>query len=156
MKIGDRIKNLRKSKDMPQVELADKIGVSKQTMYKYENNIITNIPSDVIERIAKIFNVSEAYLMGWEDTSDKLYQQIAESYYQYAKEQEMIEVYRQLNDHAQFVALENMKLLLKVYPREEKAQKEEPLLNAAHERTDIEITEEMKKHDDDIMDDENF
>lgn len=27
---------------------------------------------------------------------------------------------------------------------------------AAHERTDIEVTEEMRKHDDDIMDDDNF
>ena len=33
---------------------------------------------------------------------------------------------------------------------------EEPLLNAAHERTDIDVTDEMRKHDDDIMDDENF
>ncbi len=30
------------------------------------------------------------------------------------------------------------------------------LLNAAHERTDIEVTDEMRQHDDDIMDDENF
>lgn len=30
------------------------------------------------------------------------------------------------------------------------------ILQAAHERTDIEITDEMRKHDDDIMDDENF
>jgi len=30
------------------------------------------------------------------------------------------------------------------------------LLNAAHKRTDIEVTDEMRKHDDDIMDDENF
>lgn len=29
-------------------------------------------------------------------------------------------------------------------------------LNAAHARTDIEITDEMKQHDDDIMDDKNF
>lgn len=29
-------------------------------------------------------------------------------------------------------------------------------VNAAHERTDINITEEMQKHDDDIMDDDNF
>ena len=29
-------------------------------------------------------------------------------------------------------------------------------LNAAHERTDIEVTAEMRQHDDDIMDDENF
>ena len=33
---------------------------------------------------------------------------------------------------------------------------DELLLNAAHERTDTSITNEMKKHDDDIMDDENF
>ena len=32
----------------------------------------------------------------------------------------------------------------------------EPELAAAHVRTDIVITEEMRKHDDDIMDDENF
>lgn len=31
---------------MSQVEFADKINVSKQTLYKYENDIITNIPSD--------------------------------------------------------------------------------------------------------------
>lgn len=30
------------------------------------------------------------------------------------------------------------------------------LLNAAHERTDIPVTEEMKQADDDIMNDENF
>lgn len=29
------------------------------------------------------------------------------------------------------------------------------VLNAAHERTDIEVTEEMKKHDDDIMNDDS-
>lgn len=29
-------------------------------------------------------------------------------------------------------------------------------LKAAHERTDIEVTDEMRKHDDDIMNDENF
>lgn len=33
---------------------------------------------------------------------------------------------------------------------------EELSLNAAHERTDIDVTDEMRKHDDDIMSDENF
>ncbi len=32
----------------------------------------------------------------------------------------------------------------------------ESFLDAAHERTDIEVTEEMKQHDDNIMDDDNF
>lgn len=66
MTVGERIKELREKADIAQVELADKIGASKQTAYKYENNVVTNIPSDTIEKIAKVFNVSEAYLMGWE------------------------------------------------------------------------------------------
>lgn len=66
MTVGDRIRKLREDRDITQVELADKIDASKQTVYKYENNVVTNIPSDMIEKIAKAFNVSEAYLMGWE------------------------------------------------------------------------------------------
>lgn len=66
MTVGDRIRKLREDRDMTQVELADKVDASKQTVYKYENNVVTNIPSDTIEKIAKVFNVSEAYLMGWE------------------------------------------------------------------------------------------
>lgn len=66
MTVGDRIRKLREDRDMTQVELADKIDASKQTVYKYENNVVTNIPSDTIEKIAKVFNVSEAYLIGWE------------------------------------------------------------------------------------------
>ncbi|MFR0825134.1 MAG: helix-turn-helix domain-containing protein [Anaerotignum faecicola] len=31
---------------MSQVAFADEINVSKQTLYKYENDIVTNIPSD--------------------------------------------------------------------------------------------------------------
>ena len=45
------------------------IGTSKQNIYKYENNIITNIPSDKIELMAKIFNVSPCYIMGWDQTT---------------------------------------------------------------------------------------
>ena len=51
MTIGDRIKKQRELLGISQVELAEKMKVSKQTLYKYENNIITNIPSDKIEII---------------------------------------------------------------------------------------------------------
>ena len=50
-----------------QVELSEKIGVSKQTLYKYENNVVTNIPSDKVQAVANILNISPSYLMGWED-----------------------------------------------------------------------------------------
>lgn len=65
--VGDRIKALRKKLGVSQVVFADKIGVSKQTLYKYENNIITNIPSDKIEAISVSFDVSPSSLMGWDD-----------------------------------------------------------------------------------------
>lgn len=67
MTIGNRIRKLREEKGVRQIDLAAKIGVSKQTLHKYENNIVTNIPSDKIEMIGKILNCSPAYLMGWED-----------------------------------------------------------------------------------------
>ena len=63
---GERIRQMRESADLGLTELADKIGVSKQTLYKYENDIITNIPSDKIEAIAEVCNVSPAIIMGWE------------------------------------------------------------------------------------------
>lgn len=67
MTVGDRIKEIRNKLGLSQVDFADKIGVSKQTLYKYENNIITNIPSDKIEVVSEIGNVSPAYLMGWDN-----------------------------------------------------------------------------------------
>jgi len=66
MALGDRIKKSREKNKMTQDELAKYIDSTKQTIYKYENNIITNIPSDKVEGIAKALRVSPAYLMGWE------------------------------------------------------------------------------------------
>ena len=67
MSKGSRIKQLREQSGLSQVELADRIGVSKQTLYKYENDIITNIPSDKIESIANTLRTTPSYLMGWDD-----------------------------------------------------------------------------------------
>lgn len=67
---GQRIKLLRDSISMSQVDMADRIGVSKQTLYKYENDIVTNIPSDKIEEIAKLVGVEPSFIMGWEESSE--------------------------------------------------------------------------------------
>ena len=64
---GERIKRLRNTMGFSQTEFADRIGVSKQTLYKYENDIITNIPSDKVEAIAKECHSSPGYVMGWDD-----------------------------------------------------------------------------------------
>ena len=65
--IGDRIRSLRLSKDLTQEEVGKHIGTTKQTLYKYETGIITNIPIDKIDAMARLFDVSPAYLMGWEE-----------------------------------------------------------------------------------------
>lgn len=67
MTISNKIKRLRKAAKISQVELAKKLGTTKQTIYKYENGLITNIPSDKIEIMASLFDTTPQYLMGWED-----------------------------------------------------------------------------------------
>lgn len=64
---GERIRKTREDQGISQVELAERIGESKQTLYKYEAGIITNVPAEKIELIAHILDVSPAWLMGWQD-----------------------------------------------------------------------------------------
>jgi transcriptional regulator with XRE-family HTH domain len=71
MSVGKRIKQLRSDLGMSQVDFAKAIGVSKQTLYKYENDLITNIPSDKIEAAATVCKVTPGFLMGWDDEIDE-------------------------------------------------------------------------------------
>ena len=66
---GERIKLLREKANMTQEELAKLLNTTKQTIYKYEQSVVTKIPSDRVERIAEVLNSTPAYIMGWE--SDK-------------------------------------------------------------------------------------
>ena len=63
---GERIKALREAAGMSQTKMASRINVSKQTLYKYENDIVTNIPSDKIEAIAEVTGTTPAFIMGWQ------------------------------------------------------------------------------------------
>lgn len=65
MTIGERIKHRREELCITQTWLAEQIGTSKQNLYKYENGIIANIPTEKIEAIAKALHTTPAYLMGW-------------------------------------------------------------------------------------------
>ena len=67
MAIGDNIKKCRLARDMTLEEVAKLVGISRQTMSRYENGIIGNIPSDKIERMAKAMRVSPGVIMGWEE-----------------------------------------------------------------------------------------
>lgn len=65
MKKGERIRSRREQLGLSQTALADIIGESKQTVYKYESGIISNIPSDKVEAIANALKVSPSWIMGW-------------------------------------------------------------------------------------------
>ena len=70
---GERIRQLRLNKRMSQSELANALNTTKQTISKYEKSIVTNIPSDKVEAMAILFNVSPEYILGWgeEDKKEK-------------------------------------------------------------------------------------
>lgn len=60
--LGSIIQDLRKSYGLNQVELAKKLGVTKQAVSNWENNNI--LPSiDMLIRIASFFSVSTDYLL---------------------------------------------------------------------------------------------
>ena len=91
MKKGERLRHLRENIGISQVDAAEQIGISKQTLYKYEQDIITNIPSDVIERIAKVYGTTPAHIMGWDDSGKEKYDpDLAERAIRYYKEYESL------------------------------------------------------------------
>lgn len=65
MNIGEIIKNRRKELGMSAEDVAEIIGTSPATIYRYESNYITKMGIDKLAPIAKALRVSEAYLMGW-------------------------------------------------------------------------------------------
>lgn len=62
---GTRIKELRQLAEMSQEELGRRIGVQRAAINKYEKGTVENIPIHTIEKIAKIFDVSPTYIVGW-------------------------------------------------------------------------------------------
>ncbi len=62
MKISEKILTLRKKEGLSQEDLANKLDVSRQTVYKWESDLA--MPEiEKIKNIAKMFNVSFDYLM---------------------------------------------------------------------------------------------
>lgn len=68
--IGERIKELRKSKGLTQEELGKIIGVQKSAVLKYENGSVQNLKRTTIAKLADFFKVAPYYLMGF-DSDEK-------------------------------------------------------------------------------------
>ena len=61
-----RIKSTRESLKLTKRELAKRIGFHESSINKYEKGLV-DIPLSKITELARVLNVTESYLMGWED-----------------------------------------------------------------------------------------
>lgn len=67
MTAGQRMREKRKELGLSAEYLAQRLGVSPATVYRYENGDIAKLPGKVLEPVSRILGVSPAYLMGWEE-----------------------------------------------------------------------------------------
>jgi len=72
MDIGKRMKERRKQLKMTADEIADKLGVSRATIYRYEKGDIEKFPIESLEPLAEALQTTSEYLMGWEFERDIL------------------------------------------------------------------------------------
>ena len=111
MTIGDRIKAHRKALGFSADYLAERLNISRATVFRYEKGEIEKIPVDMLEPLAQILNTTPANLMGW--TEDKGL--VASK----AKEEKLLSNFNQLNVAGQDKIIEHTEELLEI-PRYQK------------------------------------
>lgn len=94
-----RIKQLREKRGLIQEILATELGITQQTLSKYERDI-TFIKVDILKKIAEYFNVTTDYLLGVSDVKRDLQGQMKinetlDKYY------DLVEVYKELDTYDQ-------------------------------------------------------
>ena len=68
MTTGERMKERRKELGLFAEYVAERLGVSPATIYRYEKGDIEKMPGNILEPISKILNTTPSFLMGWEDS----------------------------------------------------------------------------------------
>lgn len=113
--VKNRIRELRKSLNMSQETLAEKIGTTQQAVSRMENNAY-DIPSDILIEISKQFNVTTDYILGISD--------VKRDYNgQYRMNQEMDKCYDIVLRYQKLTEV-NQKTLRCILERLEQAQRE--------------------------------
>lgn len=69
---SERIKALVEASGKSYQELEKVTGIKKSSLQRYASGATTKIPLDVIEKLSVAFNVSQEYLMGWEEQKSSL------------------------------------------------------------------------------------
>ena len=98
MTTGERMKSRRKQLGFSAEYVADKLGCSPSTIYRYENGDIEKMPLDVLAPLASILLVSPEYLLngsGIEKTAGPKVDGLS------PKENELLALYRGVNPDGQ-------------------------------------------------------
>lgn len=75
--VNDRIKQRRKELDLDADYIAQQLGISRATYYRYESKEIEKIPISALAPLAKILRTTPQYLMGWSDEkSNSIFEKI--------------------------------------------------------------------------------
>ena len=158
----EKLKEGRKNKGLRQSDVTKLTGIKATTLSNYENGI-TEPDIDTFLMLCDLYSLDFADILA----EGYGYKVPGADFDIRLSEIDMIKEYRALDEHGQEVV---RILLQKEYERCSASQPQGdaiavidflnddalPELNAAHERTDVKVTDEMKKHDDDIMDDDDF
>ena len=153
--ISERLKEIREKTGMNKKEFADYIGLKYTTYNNYETGA-REPASDFLILISTKFDVSIDYILGLQTEKEILH-----SYKLKSTEYTHIEKYRSLDPHGKDMV---DTVLDKEYARCESVKKAEVIQladrsyldpDAAHDRTDIDVTPDMVKKDDDIMDNDD-
>ena len=91
MTIGERIKNRRLQLGLTADAVAKVMNKNRATVYRYESNDITKLPTTVLEPLAKALQTTPAYLMGWEEEE------------QYKKEDAITDIFKRLREDKTFL-----------------------------------------------------
>ena len=67
MTVGQRIKARREECGLSVIDLAERLGKARSTIYRYESDEIQDMPITVLEPLAEALSTTPAYLMGWSD-----------------------------------------------------------------------------------------
>ena len=105
--MAQRIKKLRKEKDLTLEQVADIVGVGKSTVRKWETGMIANMKRDKIASLAKALGTTPEYLMGWEEKESSPNElQLTEG------EMAMVELFRLVPEDRQQLVLEMIRAAL--------------------------------------------
>ena len=97
---SERIKELIEKSDKSYQELERLTGIKKSTLQRYASGTTKRIPFDVIEKLAITFNVSQEYLLCWDEKKESPSgPQLTEG------EKKVLELFRRIPEERQGYAL---------------------------------------------------